>query len=52
MIRKGEKYDFSAFAKSLNGAKGKYTVTLVGDNGETLAQGSLNISLFLIMRLV
>ena len=35
-LKLGDKYDFSVFAKALNGAKGKLLVRLVDEDGKTI----------------
>ena len=43
-VKKGEKYDFSLFAKMLDGKKGKLKVTLVTEAGKELAQATISVS--------
>ncbi len=43
-LKKGEKYDFSLFAKSLAGANKKLLVRLTGKNGEKYAETTINLS--------
>lgn len=38
VITSGEKYDFSMFAKSLDGKNGKFKIRLTGKNGESLGE--------------
>jgi carbohydrate binding domain protein len=40
-IKKGEKYDFSIFAKAIEGKGGKIKISLLDKNGEELAQASI-----------
>lgn len=45
VLKKGEKYDFSMFArKSEEGKGGKVKVLLLGDDGAKLAEASLNVT--------
>ncbi|RKD91643.1 alpha-L-arabinofuranosidase C-terminal domain-containing protein [Mangrovibacterium diazotrophicum] len=39
-LKAGDKYDFSVFAKGLDGAKGKFLVRLVDENGKVFAEGT------------
>ncbi len=39
-VKEGDQYLFSVFARGLDGSKGKLQVSLVDENGKTLAQGS------------
>ena len=43
VVKKGEKYNFSLFAKSLNGKGGKLFVRLVDKKGAVLAQSNLSV---------
>lgn len=43
LVKKGEKYDFSAFGKTLDGKTGKYTVRLVNGAGDVLAETSVSV---------
>ena len=45
VVKQGEKYDFSLFARTMNGSKGgKTTVSLVSKEGKTVAQTTLSIA--------
>ena len=44
VVRKGDKYDFSAFGKTLDGKGSKYIVRLINGDGETLAQTTLSMN--------
>lgn len=39
-VNAGEKYDFSVFARALNGAKGKLQVSLVDEDGKVLGEAT------------
>jgi alpha-L-arabinofuranosidase len=41
-LKAGDKYDFSVFAKGLDGAKGNLLVRLVDENGKVYAEGTSN----------
>jgi alpha-L-arabinofuranosidase len=43
VVKKGEKYDFSLFTKSLDGKGGKLLVRLVDKKGAVLAQSNLSV---------
>jgi len=43
-VKKGEKYNFSVFAKGLSGQSGKLKVRLVGKTGDVLAETILTIA--------
>lgn len=42
-LKKGERYDFSMFAKTLDGKGGRLTVSIVDKNGQTVAASSINV---------
>lgn len=45
VLKKGEKYDFSLFARLPEGSKGgKIIVSLLNENGDEVAQASVNVS--------
>ncbi len=39
-LKAGDKYDFSVFARGIDGAKGRLLVRLVGESGNVLAEGN------------
>lgn len=43
-LKKGEKYDFSIFAKNLSDKGGKVTVSLQDKNGKEVAKASVNVT--------
>ncbi len=43
-VKQGDKYDFSMFAKTMNGASGKVVVKLLDAQGNAIAQGHMNVS--------